>query len=108
MRWIGWNPYAEFWSRLAANPAKQAKAALEAMEPQEFRTVKASVPCTNTPAKASSTFVRNIRYLPTSQIALVRLGNNPYYYSMTPGMLARWLNSDSLGRFYNNYIKLRG
>lgn len=108
MTWIGWNPYAEFWSRLAANPVKQGKAALEAMEPQEFRAARASVPFTNTPARASSTFVRNIRYLPNSQISFVRLGNNQYWYPMTMRRLAQWLNSESLGRYYNNYIKLRG
>lgn len=107
MVWTGWNPYAEFWSRLAANPAKQAQAAMEAMQPQEFRPAKASVPFTNTPARASSTFVRNIRYLPQSQVSLVRLGNNPYWYRMTPRMLAQWLNSRSLGQYYNNYIKLK-
>lgn len=106
MTWIGWNPYAEFWSRLAANPAKQAKAALEAMEPQEFRPAPASVPFTNTPARASSTFVRNIRYLPNSQISFVKLGNNQYWYGMSPRMLAQWLNSKSLGQFYNQRIKL--
>lgn len=106
MTWIGWSPYAEFWSKLAANPAKQATAAMRAMEPQEFRPVKASVPFTNTPARASSTFVRNIRYLPNSQVSFVKLGNNTYWYRMSPRMLAQWLNSRSLGQYYNRYIKL--
>lgn len=107
MTWIGWNPYAEFWSRLAANPAKQAKAALEAMQPQEFRPSQASVPFTNNPNRASSTFVRNIRYLPTSQVSFVQLGKNQYWYPLSQRMLANWLTSRSLGQWYNNHLKLR-
>lgn len=105
MTWIGWNPYAEFWSRLAvSNPAK---AAMEAMKPQEFRPAQASVPFTNTPQRASSTFVRNIRYLPTSQISFVKLGNNQYWYPMSQKLLAHWLNSRSLGQWYNAHLKLK-
>lgn len=107
MVWRGWNPYAEFWSRLAANPATQAEAAMVAMEPQEFTPMQASVPFTNNENRASSTFVRNIRYLPQSQVSLVRLGNNPYWYRMSPRMLAQWLTSRSLGQYYNKYIKLK-
>lgn len=107
MTWIGWSPYAEFWSKLAANPAKQATAAIRAMEPQEFRPVQASVPFTNTPQRASSTFVRNIRYLPNSNISFVRLGKNEYWYPMTLRKLSRWLNSRSLGQYYDKYIKLK-
>lgn len=105
MTWTGWNPYAEFWSKLAvSNPAK---AAVDAMEPQEFRAVAATVPFTNTPARASSMFVRNIRFLPNSRMAFVRLGKNDYLYGMTLSKLSRWLNSRSLGQFYNKYIKLK-
>lgn len=105
MVWTGWNPYRDFIARLAmSNPAKSL---IEQNIPQEFRPAAASVPFTNTPERASSTFVRNIRYLPQSQVSLVRLGNNPYWYRMSPRMLAQWLNSRSLGQYYNNYIKLK-
>lgn len=74
---------------------------------QEFNVAAAAVPYTNTPARASSTFVRNIRYLPSSRTAFVRLGNSTYWYGMSPTQLAQWLTSNSLGRYYNNYLKMR-
>lgn len=101
----GWTPYMNFMAQLAmTNPALRAA---EESQPRQFVAAPATVPFTNTPEHASSTFVRNIRYLPSSKVAFVKLGNNSYWYKMLPGMLAKWLNSRSLGRYYNNYIKLK-
>lgn len=105
MNWIGWNPYRDFMQRIwTTNPTR---AALEQNNMQVFTPAKASIPFTNNPGRASSTFVRQIRYLPQSQAAIVTLNNNPYTYALTPRLLAQWLNSNSLGRFYNNHIKLK-
>lgn len=105
MEWIGYSPYAQFMQRLAVtNPGAKT---LQSMQPQEFRVAKAAVPATNTPARASSTFVQHIRYLPNSQVAFVRLGGKQYWYAQTPTQLARWLNSRSLGGYYNQYVKLK-
>lgn len=78
---------------------------MEKNAPAMFNVAAASVPYTNTPMKASSTFVRHINFLPTSKTAFVRIGNGQYVYPMTPKQLGNWLCSNSLGRFYNNYIK---
>lgn len=103
--WTGWSPYSQFMAKLKmANPGLYAT---EQMAPQEFRAAAASQPFTNTPTRASSTFVRNIRYLPNSQTSFVKLGPNTYWYKMSPNMLSHWLNSRSLGQYYNRYIKLR-
>lgn len=101
--WIGWSPYQRFLNRLySVNPTA---AVLERNAPQTFRAVQAAVPFTNTPERASSTFVRNIRYMPQSQVAFVKLGNNEYAYGVSPRQLSMWLNYRSLGQFYNNHIK---
>lgn len=102
---IGYNPYAQFIQRLMVSNPTQA--VLEQNRPVSFRVAQAAVPFTNTPQRASSTFVRNIRFLPQSQIAFVKLGNNQYWYGMTPRQLAQWLNSRSLGQYYQQYIKLK-
>jgi len=105
MNWNGYSPYEQFMQKLAlSNPAAKQ---LEAMQPQEFTVAAASVPYTNTPARASSTLIRHIRYLPNSNVAFVKLGNNQYLYQQSPTQLARWLNSRSLGNYYDNYIKLK-
>ena len=105
MNWVGYTPYQQFIARLqVTNPGA---ATIEKNSPQEWRPAKASVYYTNTPERASSTFVRNIRYLPQSQIAFVRLGNSQYWYGMTPRQMSQWLTSNSLGKYYNNYMKLR-
>ena len=60
MQWVGYTPYEDFIRRLTVtNPTR---AAIEEMSPQEYRVAAASVPFTNNPSRASSTFVRRIRY----------------------------------------------
>lgn len=76
-------------------------------QPVTFDVFRAKVPYTNTPQKASSTVVRRIRYFPMSKTALVSLGNinSDYPYFMNDMQLSQWMRSNSLGRFYNDYIK---
>lgn len=103
--WPGYTPYEQLMRTLATTNPVAAKALYDA--PVTFRPAKAAVPFTNTPQRASSTFVRNIRYLPQSNMVFVKLGNKgPYQYGMSPRMLSMWLSSNSLGQFYNNHIKL--
>ena len=105
MQWDGYTPYEDFIRRLAVtNPTK---AAIEEMSPQEFHAEAAAEPFKNRPSRAASTFVRRIRYFPFSQVSLVTLGNSQYVYPMSKPQLARWMNSNSLGQYYNRYIKLK-
>lgn len=102
----GWNDYERMKRMAAVNPNPAFRNNVENRD-MEFNVAAAAVPYTNTPARASSTFVRNIRYLPSSRTAFVRLGNSTYWYGMSPTQLAQWLTSNSLGRYYNNYLKMR-
>ena len=103
--WIGWNPYERYVRNLSyKNPAA---AATVCHQPQNFHVAKATVYGTNNPEHASSTFIQNFRYYPTSNRVFVTIGGNHYWYSMSPKMLSTWLCSDSLGGFYNSYVKLR-
>ena len=50
----------------------------------------------------SSSWVGDVRYDPASKIAYINLGGNWFSYpNVTPDGMARFLNSDSLGRFLN-------
>lgn len=97
MDFNGYNAYSQFMATIGNKVPNQDVS---------FHVARAAVPYTNNPNRASSTFVRNIRYLPNAGTAFVRLGNNQYWYGMTPRLLSQWLTSNSLGRFYNNYIRL--
>jgi len=105
MIWTGRRPYERFIEKLEhSNPTLlwQTKS-----EPQEYRVAQAQVPFTNTPERASSTFIRNIRYMPYNRMTFVRMGNSTYLYPMDEHQLANWLKSRSLGRYYNQYLKLK-
>lgn len=55
------------------------------------------------PISQSSSWVGNVDYDPSSQVMNIQLGNKTYSYpNVTPEGAARFLNSDSLGRFLNN------
>lgn len=55
------------------------------------------------PISQSSSWVGNVQYDPSSQVMNIQLGNKTYSYpNVTPEGAARFLNSDSLGRFLNN------
>ena len=103
-----WNAYQNMMAMLAIAPTGNlARRAMPIGDPLTFRVAHASVPYTNTPERASSTFVRNMRYLPNSNVMFVKLGANDYWYPMSLRKLSNWLNSRSLGQYYNNYVKLR-
>jgi len=60
-----------------------------------------------TPLKSSS-LVKRICYDATNAYLIVKLKNTYYHYcKIDSGMVAAWQNANSLGRFYNQYIKGR-
>lgn len=102
--WIGWTPYQQFIQRLTlSNPVLAAE---EYHSPQNFHVVKAAIPYTNNPSRASSTFIQNLRYYPDANRVWVTMGGKSYGYAMSPRMLSQWLTSNSLGRYYNKHVKL--
>lgn len=89
------------------SPAQSALvSSVNSKQPYYFDVDKAATPFSNTSQNLSSTWIGNIKYLPYSNVAFVKLGNSEYYYGMTPRQLSTWLNSRSLGQYYNNFIKL--
>lgn len=103
-----WNAYQNMMANLAIAPrGNLARRAIPMGDHLQFRVAHAAQPFTNTPERASSTFVRNIRYMPNSSTIWVRLGRKDYWYPMTLRKLSRWLNSRSLGQYYDKYIKLK-
>lgn len=54
----------------------------------------------------SSSWVGNIDYDPYSQVMNLEVGNRTYSYpSQSPNDVANFLNSNSLGSYYNNILK---
>jgi len=103
-----WNAYQNLMASLSIAPTGNlARRAMPIGQPLTFRVAHATVPYTNTPTQASSTFVRNIRYMPNANVSWVRLGTKDYWYPMSLRRLSNWLNSRSLGQYYNRYIKLK-
>jgi len=104
MRYNGYDDYL-----LAAGLAQTNPVAIEAFENEdvEFTPAHSFMPGMNTPQYAQSTFIRQIRKPAHTDIAFVRLGNNGYQYGMTEPQLARWMTSQSLGKYYNEYLKRR-
>lgn len=101
-----WNAYQNLMATLSMAPTGNiARRAMQ--QPIRFRVAHAAVPYTNTPTQSSSTFVRNIRYMPNANVSWVRLGTKDYWYPMSLRRLSNWLNSRSLGQYYNRYIKLK-
>lgn len=56
----------------------------------------------------SSSWIDEIEYLPSLGIAIMHTNGKQYYYPMTSDEVGDWMNSDSLGRYYNNNVKLKG
>ena len=55
------------------------------------------------PISQSSSWVGNVDYDPVSKVMNIQLGNKTYSYpNVSPEGAARFLNSDSLGKFLNN------
>lgn len=58
------------------------------------------------PITQSSSFIGDVNYDPYSQVINVEVGNRTYSYpSQSPNDVANFLNSNSLGRYYNNILK---
>lgn len=58
------------------------------------------------PITQSSSFIGDVNYDPYSRVMNVEVGNRTYSYpSQSPNNVANFLNSNSLGRYYNNILK---
>ena len=58
------------------------------------------------PITQSSSFIGDVNYDPYSQVMNLEVGNRTYSYpSQSPNDVANFLNSNSLGRYYNNILK---
>lgn len=54
----------------------------------------------------SSSFIGDVNYDPYSQVMNLEVGNRTYSYpSQSPNDVANFLNSNSLGSYYNNILK---
>ena len=54
----------------------------------------------------SSSFIGDVNYDPYSQVMNLEVGNRTYSYpSQSPNNVANFLNSNSLGSYYNNILK---
>lgn len=54
----------------------------------------------------SSSWIGNFDYDPSSNYLIVKMGNKDYNFAnMDPNTVADWLNSPSMGQYFNNYIK---
>lgn len=107
-----YDKYEEFLEKMSSNRFKRLLHTImpstdPTNKPVTFDVYRAEVPYTNSPQKASSTVVRRIRYFPISKSVRILLGNSTkeYPYFMNDFQLSQWMRSNSLGRFYNNYIK---
>ena len=94
------NPFASLMLKLRGEPSYNDT-------DQDYRVAEASMPATNTPDHHASTFIRNISYSPNRHTAFVTIGNRQYWYPMTDYQMAAWLRSRSLGKYYNDNIKLK-
>lgn len=58
------------------------------------------------PITQSSSFIGDINYDPYSQVMNIEVGNRTYSYpSQSSNDVANFLNSNSLGSYYNNILK---
>ena len=58
------------------------------------------------PITQSSSFIGDVNYDPYSQVMNIEVGNRTYSYpSQSPNDVANFLNSNSLGSYYNNILK---
>ena len=55
----------------------------------------------------SSSWIDQIEYVPSLGMAIMETNGREYYYPMTPNEVGNWMNSDSLGSYYNKFIKLK-
>lgn len=58
------------------------------------------------PITQSSSFIGDVNYDPYSRVMNVEVGNRTYSYpSQRPKDVSNFINSSSLGRYYNNILK---
>lgn len=58
------------------------------------------------PITQSSSFIGDVNYDPYSRVMNVEVGNRTYSYpSQSPKDVSNFINSSSLGRYYNNILK---
>lgn len=58
------------------------------------------------PIAQSSSFIGDIQYDPYSELMTVNVGNKSYAYSnQRPDNIANFINSNSLGKYYNDTLK---
>ena len=74
--------------------------------------VKYRGPVDLTPFKCSwifrSSFINRLCYDPKEQYVIVKLQKTYYHYcEVPPGVVDAWTNADSMGRFYNSFVKGR-
>ena len=102
MVYQGWDSYKlrEEASKLNPELRKEFES-----EDVEFRPAAAFIGGMNTPQYAQSKFIHQVRRPAHSNITFIRLGNNGYSYGLTEEQLGQFMCSQSLGRFYNEYLK---
>lgn len=57
------------------------------------------------PIQVSSSFIGEVRVVPSLGLARLNLNGRNYSYSLTPEMVGDMVTSDSLGQFYNGAIR---
>lgn len=58
------------------------------------------------PITQSSSFIGDVQYDPYSELMTVNVGNKSYAYSsQSPDDVANFINSNSLGKYYNDTLK---
>ena len=56
---------------------------------------------------ATSSWVDHIEYLPSLGIAILHNEGKQYYYPMTSKEVGDWMNSDSIGSYFDKNVKSR-
>jgi hypothetical protein len=61
------------------------------------------------PVDDSSSWVNSIEHLPDAGMSVMTTnGGKEYYYPQTSDEAGDWITSDSIGGYYNNFVKTRG
>ena len=53
----------------------------------------------------SSSWIDGIEYYPSMGVAVMNTNGKQYFYPMTSDEVGQWMNSDSLGSYFNKFIK---
>lgn len=98
----------EYKSIMAMPPGPQRTMAIEALNAKAQLMEKANPKYWNDQyprrnISQSSSWVGNVQYDPESKVMNIQLGDKTYSYpNVSPEGAAKFLNSDSLGKFLNN------